>query len=280
MHLIMILTALIIACGLRLIPVNTNGNWQQRWQRSLFLFLFPPLILITTVLATLLMGARGKMLGMQASWFSYWLGFIFIFGIIFYWCKLAYKGWCSLRKIKTYPQKILQNKLVRFINIDLPYIAQIGFWQPELVVSKGLLNILDKEQIEAVLAHEQAHLEYRDTFCFFWLGWLRSCTFWLNNTDFLWEELLLLREIRADLAAAKTVDALTLAESLVTVAQSSLQPYSYIEVGFSLPSNNNRLTQRIEALINNASLPASPNFIYWSWLFLVFIPLATIPFHC
>lgn len=280
MHLIMISTALIIACTLRLIPVNTDGNWQQRWQKSLFLFLFPPLILITTVIATLLMGGRGKMLGMQASWFSFWLGFVFILSIVFYWCKLAYQGWLSLQKVQTYPQQILQNKLVRFINIDLPYIAQIGFWQPELVVSKGLLNILDRQQIEAVLAHEQAHLIYRDTFCFFWLGWLRSCTFWLNNTESLWEELLLLREIRADLAAAKKVDPLTLAESLVTVARSSLQPHSYIEVGFSLPANNNRLAQRIEALINNAALPTSPNFIYWSWLFLVLIPLATIPFHC
>ena len=280
MHLIMILTALAIAWSIRLIPATIEGSWQQRWQRSLFLFLFPPLILITTVVATLLMGAQGQMLGLQASWISYWLGFGFILMLIFNWCKLAYQGWYSHRKVKTYPQRLLHNKPIRLVNLDLPYIAQVGFWQPELVVSQGLLAILDPEQLKAVLAHEQAHLKYHDTFYFFWLGWLRTCTAWLNNTGELWEELLLLREIRADLAAAQKVDPLILAESLLTVVETSLKPNSCVEVGFSLPLPDTRLAQRIDALVNNATLPTAPNFIYWSWLLWVFTPLATIPFHC
>ena len=280
MHFIMILTALALAWGLRLIPISIEGDWESRWQRSLFCFLFPPLIIVTTVLAILLMGARGKMLGLEASEFSYWLGFAFIFSLVFHLCKLGYQAWLSLQKVMTYPEQLLQEKQVRLIDIDLPYIAQIGFWQPQLVVSKGLLSILDSSQLEAVLAHEQAHLYYRDTFYFFWLGWLRTCTSWLHNTEALWEELLLLREIRADLKAAKTVDALTLAESLLTVAQTSLQPSFCFEAGFSLPLQANRLAQRVDALVSDATLPNSPNLIYWSWLLLLFIPWATIPFHC
>lgn len=280
MHLVMILTALVIAWGLRSIPVSTNGDWEQRWQRSLFCFLFPPLILITTVLAIILMGAHGEMLGLQAGGFSYWLGFAFICSLGFHLGKLAYQAWLSQQKITTYPEKLIQNTKVNLINIELPYIAQIGFWQPKLVISQVLLNILDENQLEAVLAHEKAHLYYRDTFYFFWLGWLRTCTSWLNNTETLWEELLLLREIRADLEAAKTVDALTLAESLLTVAQTSLQPTSCFEVGFSLPLPDNRLSQRIDALINNSTLPNSPNLVYWSWLLLLLTPWATVPFHC
>ena len=280
MHFIMILTALALASGLRLIPISTEGDWEARWQRSLFCFLFPPLIIITTVLAILLMGARGKMLGLDASEFSYWLAFAFMVSLVFHLCKLGYQAWLSQQKVITYPEQLLQEKQVRLIDIDLPYIAQIGFWQPQLVVSQGLLNILDPSQLRAVLAHEQAHLHYRDTFFFFWLGWLRTCTSWLNNTEALWEELLLLREIRADLEAAKTVDALTLAESLVTVARTSLQPSFCFEAGFSLPLPPNRLAQRVDALVSNATLPNSPNLIYWSWLLLLFIPWATIPFHC
>lgn len=280
MHLIMLLSALAIAWGLRLLPVSTEGNWQPRWQRSLFAFLFPPLIIITTVLAILLMGAQGEMLGVRASGFSYWLGLAFIFSLGFHLCKLTYQAWLSQQKIATYPEQIIQGKIVRFLNIDLPYIAQIGFWQPQLVVSQGLLNILDESQLKAVLAHEQAHLRYRDTFCFFWLGWLRACTSWLINTENLWEELLLLREIRADLEAAKTVDALILAESLLTVARTSLQPAPCFEAGFSLPLPANRLAQRVDALINHTTLPNSPNLIYWSWLLLLLLPWATIPFHC
>jgi Zn-dependent protease with chaperone function len=275
----MLLSALVVACSLRSFPVTTEGNWQQRWQRSLFTFLFPPLIIITTVLAILLMGAQGKMLGMQATGFSYWLGLAFIFYLGWHLYKLAILAWLSQQKIATYPEQILQGKKIRFLQIDLPYIAQIGFWRPQLVVSQGLLNILDETQLQAVLAHEQAHLHYRDTFYFFWLGWLRTCTSWLINTENLWEELLLLREIRADLEAAKTVDALILAESLLTVARTSLQPAPF-EAGFSLPLPANRLAQRVDALINNATLPNSPNLIYWSWLLLLLVPWATIPFHC
>ena len=279
MHLIMLLTALAVAWGLRSFPVTTEGNWQQRWQRSLFQFLFPPLIIITTVLAILLMGAQGKMLGMQATSYSYWLGLAFVFSLIWHLCQLTRRAWVARKKIATYPQHIIQGKIVRFLEIDLPYIAQIGFWQPQLVVSQGLLNILDESQFIAVLAHEQAHLHYRDTFCFFWLGWLRTCTSWLINTEELWEELLLLREIRADLEAAKTVDALVLAESLLTVARTSIEPVSCFEAGFSLPLQANRLAQRVDALINQATLPNSPSLIYWSWLLLLLIPWGTIPFH-
>lgn len=280
MHLIMILTALAVALGIRSIPINTAGNWEQRWQRSLFCFLFPPLILITTVLAILLMGAQGEMLGLKASKLSYWLGLVFVINLIVNLIKLTYQAWLSQQKILTYQEELIQGKLARLIKIDLPYIAQIGFWQPQLVVSQGLLKILSNSQLEAVLAHEEAHLHYRDTFWFFWLGWLRASTFWLKGTEIYWEELLLLREIRADLAAAITVDSLILAESLLTVAQTSLETDACFAIGFSLPLPANRLAQRIDALINHATLPNSPNFIYWSWLLLLLAPWATIPFHC
>lgn len=41
MHLIMILAALAVAWWLRLTSTEPRGTWIQRWQRSLFLFLFP-----------------------------------------------------------------------------------------------------------------------------------------------------------------------------------------------------------------------------------------------
>jgi Zn-dependent protease with chaperone function len=288
MHSIMILMALAVALGLRLIPsfipISIEGSWEQRWQKVLFCFLFPPLIIFTTVLAILLMGAQGEMLGLKASWFSYWLSFAFVISLTLNLGKLAYQSWLAKKRIATYQEALIQGKLARLIHIDLPYIAQIGFWQPQLVVSQGLINLLDKSQLEAVLAHEQAHLYYRDNFCFFWLSWLRSSTSWLINTENLWEELLLLREIRADLAAAKTVDPLILAESLLTVAQQSLQPdfciNSCAAVGFSLPLPASRLAQRVDALVNQSTLPNSPNVIYWSWLLLLLTPWATIPFHC
>lgn len=41
MHLVMILSALGLACGIRLLVPSLTENWMNRWQRSLFVFCFP-----------------------------------------------------------------------------------------------------------------------------------------------------------------------------------------------------------------------------------------------
>ena len=280
MHLLMIFLTLAIAWIIRSIPLNTSEHWEQRWQRSLFLFLFPPLLLITNASAIIVMGAEGQMLG----WHSNWLGYIVSLSLIavpsWFLGQLGYQAWRCCQKIKTYPQQELQGQTAYVIELDLPYIAQIGFWQPKLVVSQGLLQLLDAQQLEAALAHEQAHLQKRDTFWFFWLGWVRSFTLWLPQTELLWQELLLLREIRADLIARQQVDSLTLAETLLAVAQANLTPTTPC---FGTPlfsaSASERLPQRIDAIIN--SQPESLSSFPWQriWLFLLLIPWGTIPLH-
>ncbi|MDD1428729.1 M56 family peptidase, partial [Dolichospermum sp. ST_sed9] len=49
MHLLMIFIAVTIACWLRFSAGITPGNWHLRWQKTLFLFLFPPLLIFMTV---------------------------------------------------------------------------------------------------------------------------------------------------------------------------------------------------------------------------------------
>ena len=281
MHFLMILLALAIAWLIRLVPLDSSDNWELRWQRSLYTFLFPPLLIIMTALAVITMGAKGQMLGWNSSWFGYLLSLSLItipMGLLL---KLSLEAWQCSQRIQTYPTHNLNGQTIYLLDLDFPYIAQIGFWQPKLVASKGILELLDSSQLEAVLAHEQAHLDRRDTFWFFWLGWLRSFTLWLPQTESLWEELLLIREIRADLKATETVDPLVLAESLLAVAQETLKPPTIPCFGTPLfaPSAPDRLTQRIDAMINmEQKLQYGLNY-YWVWLLLLFIPWATIPLH-
>ena len=162
---------------------------------------------------------------------------------------------------------------------DFPYSAQVGFWNCELVVSEGLLNSLDREHLNAVLAHEQAHVYYRDTFWFFWLGWLRYLTSWLPNTEAWWQELLLLWELRADRKAAEQIDSILLAESLLRVAQDTLQDVSILCANFSCTVPRTRLAERIDCLLDETPLISSSPWWSWSWTILLFIPLLTIPFH-
>jgi Zn-dependent protease with chaperone function len=284
MHLLMILITLGLAWSIRLVGLSSQGNWAGRWQRSLFLFVFPPLLLLMTAVAVLCMGYQGQMLGLQASWFSYILAITWSGFASFLLLKLTYQAWLSRQQIRTYPQQLILGKVARILETNFPYIAQIGLWQPELVISQGLLKTLDKDHLEAVLAHEQVHYSCRDTFWFFWLGWLRSLSQWLPQTETLWQELLLLREIRADLQATQQVDALVLAESLLLVVQdvnqfSQLHSAEGFCAAFNQTIPHNRLLERIDALLTETETFPSGSWWNWSWLILTFLPLVTILLH-
>ena len=279
MHLIMIFLVLALAWLVRIIDLPKTGNWTTRTYKTLLLFLFPPLLLLTTSFAVLCMGYSGQMFGLQTGWFSYLLALTFLGFSVFKLCQLVNEGLHTVNQIRTYPVQKLNSENCRLFDTSLPYSALIGFWQPELVVSQGLLDSLTSDQLEAVIAHEQAHYYYRDTFWFFWLGWLRSIAFWLPNTEKLWQELLILRELRADNWAAKIVDPLTLAESLLLVVSQPVISLTNFAVEFSAVAPLNRLNERIEALLTPDQMKYQINGWSWIWLILLLLPLAAVPLH-
>ncbi|WP_019505790.1 M56 family metallopeptidase [Pleurocapsa sp. PCC 7319] len=282
MHLLVILTVITAAYIIRNSSLLLAGTWSDRWHQALFVLIFPALLLLTTAIAILWMGCHGAMLGLAAGS----LGCIVSASLMLFalWCliKLAYQGNRSLKQLNTYKQEVIAGKTARIIEQDFLYSAQIGFWNSELVVSRGLLATLDEEHLAAVLAHEQAHQYYRDTFWFFWLGWLRSFTIWLPNTEALWQELLLLRELRADRQAAQKVDYLLLAESLLTVVKTPLETASLLCANFGDSIFANRLNERINFLLAQPE-PISRvqinHWQNWGWVCWLFLPLMTIPLH-
>ncbi|WOB69957.1 M56 family metallopeptidase [Microcystis aeruginosa] len=281
MHGSMLLLALTIAIALRwFLP-----SYQRRWQITLFFFLFPPLLLLMTVISVVCMGYRGQMLGYNSSLISYFSAIIWLVFAIFCLIKLSYQTWQTHRDFSSYPLKKITAQKARVLAVDFPYSARVGFWKSELIVTQGLLNLLDQEHLQAVLAHEQAHQEYHDTFWFFWLGWLRSMSSWLPNSENLWSELVFLRELRADKYASGQVDYLLLAESLLLVAEKVNQ---VAEINFSDSccvalndhSLNNRLLERINALVESEN-PELPRFNYQVWLLLSLslAPFLLLPLH-
>ncbi|MBE9006160.1 M56 family metallopeptidase [Fortiea sp. LEGE XX443] len=280
MHLIMIMTALTVSWILRCSWTDPQSNWNNRWRRSLFLFLFPPLLIFMTAIALLFMGPQGKMGGAYTGWFSYDLAFCGLGYFAFLCIKLALQGWQSVESARHSPLVNLDGRPVRLLNTPALFAGQIGFWQPELVVSQGLLQTLSPAHVESVLAHEQGHHYYRDTFWFFWLGWVRSCTAWLPNTNALWQELLVLRELRADSYAVSQVDPLLLAESLVlVVSQTFVLAESEICCAALGTSVGDRLEQRIDALLTPPEPTPTMKWPSWHGFLLAFIPLLTVLFH-
>ncbi|PSB11451.1 Zn-dependent protease with chaperone function [Pleurocapsa sp. CCALA 161] len=278
MHLLAISTVVILATIIRYQSTPSSGEWSQRWYKTLFLFCFPGLLLLTTAITVLYMGCHGEMLGVKAGSVGCFISaglILFASGCL---VKLAIQGDRSIRQVRNYPTQVIGQTAARILEFDLPYSAQIGFWKSQLVISRGLLTTLDSEHITAVIAHEQAHVEYRDTFWFFWLGWIRSFSFWLPNTELLWQELLLLRELRADRKAAESVDFLLLAESLLAVAKAPLEsPLCCVSLNDA--QIGDRLSERISSLLNQTESVPDNRWYNWSWLCLLLMPLLTIPLH-
>ncbi|PSO47832.1 MAG: Zn-dependent protease with chaperone function [Cyanobacteria bacterium SW_9_44_58] len=279
MHTVMIIMALFSAVIIRWLWSRQSLNYPQRWQQTLFYFLFPPLLLMMTAMAVLGMGCQGKMLGLETGCISYGLTLLFLLGAIATLLRQFYLGARSRRQLPQYQTLTVAGYTAHLLPLSIPYTAQMGWRQSQLVISEGLLSILDTAHLEAVIAHEQAHVHYRDTFWFFWLGWLYRTTFWLPKSRHLWEELLLLRELRADWKASQTVDPILLAESLVTVAKFRVHSPEVGCAGLSCTANQSRLEERIEALINQEQVITPPLVNLGRELLWTLIPLATIPWH-
>lgn len=289
-HTVMMLGSLSLAWGLRYGWQPTDESWQIRWQKSLVCFALPPLLVIMTAISVLSMGDEGQMIGVQAGRLSYAIALLFLLYSIFRVVQLAWIGWQSLQRL----QKLVVNtdccstaaiensnpqESMRLLNIPMLFAAQIGFWRSQLFVSQGLLEQLDAPHLEAVLLHERAHAHYRDTFWFFWLGCLRQIMPWLPNTQVFWEELLLLREVRADRWAAQHLDGLLLAESLLAMVSSNMQPIETFAATFGSTNTSDRLEERIDFLL--AEPEPFPQFSWRSlfWIGFALLPLAALPLH-
>ncbi len=288
MHLIVLVAIFGLAWGLRYTwTENEQPNWISRWHLTRSRLILPPLLLFTTSISIVWMGPHGRMVWVGNDWLSYnlaisWLG---IAGL--YLLKLTVTGWQMLQQVRTYPTTQLGGKTVRILDLPTPYIAQIGFWQPELIITTGILDRLSTEHLAAVLAHEQAHYRYRDTWCFFWLGWMRGITAWLPQTEVMWQELLVLRELRADRWASRQTDPLLVAEALLLVVQNTPVFTEDFCTAFSQSLPVDRLNQRIEALLEidrtndpqPKKLPQLLDLRSWIYLLIGFSPLLVVFFH-
>jgi Zn-dependent protease with chaperone function len=252
-------------------------TWQERWQSALLNFLLPPLLLLSTAVAIVLMGPHGHMVHRWDGWSTYSLALLVLAASLTVLTGLFLEGMRSLQVIRQYPEQTLQDQRGYCFSSPLPYIAQVGFWRPKLLFSQGLLATLDDDHLTAVLCHEQAHQHYHDTFWFFWLGGLRRLTIWLPQTEALWQELLALRELRADRWAAQQVDALLLAEALLLVVSEPLQLDGALGAAFGGDGQPDRLIERIDALLS----PTAPEPTEGNWWMVLWVlaPLAIVPFH-
>lgn len=278
MHLSLFLVILGLSIALRLTWRGAVGHWRNRWHSALRALVLPPLLLTVTAIAVITMGHHGTMMGLSVGWLGCtlaWGWLITAFSLLIY---LAWQGGRSLHHIRANHIATIAGHSAYLLDTSTLFAAQVGFWNPVLVISRGLVQALDEAHLQAVLMHEQAHRHYQDTFWFFGLGWLRTLTGWLPNTDALWQELILLRELRADGWAAQRVDSLVLAESLLRVVQAPMMS-AQCGAAFGDIDTPPRLEERITALLSDPLNPSTRLSVGWVWLMLCLLPILTLPLH-
>ncbi|NJL49532.1 MAG: M56 family metallopeptidase [Leptolyngbyaceae cyanobacterium SM2_5_2] len=220
MHSSLIAVMVLVALGCRWGWRSREDAWSSRWQSAWLAFCLPPLMILSAAMAVLLMGHHGTMMGRSVSP----LGCRISLGVVgLAISAILYSLLKALRLQLTLSQYSIillpTGERARLLETSIPVAAQVGFWRSALLVSRGWLTQLSTAEQQAILHHEQAHIHYRDPLWFFGLGMVRRFTAWLPQTEAIWQELLLLREIRADRWAAQQTEPLLVAELLVKLTR-------------------------------------------------------------
>lgn len=285
MHLGLMLITVGIAVAVRWIWHPGAGSWRQRWWWAVLSLCCPLVLLISTALAILSMGHHGTMLGWAVGPLGCRVSLgslgISLVGLGYGLWQAGWTTW-GWRRYPSVP--LPQGPSARLVDTVVPLAVQVGFWRSALIVSRGWLEQLSPQEQAVILAHEQGHAHYHDPLWFWLLGIVRRLTVWLPHTQALWQELLLLREIRADRWATQHADPLAIAELLVKLSRQRVlegSPLPSALVNFSGSDELDRLEQRVEALLH--PLPAATEeegiaVVAMGWS-LALLPLVAIAFH-
>ncbi len=132
-----------------------------------------------------------------------------------------------------------------------------------------------KEQVEAAIAHELAHIKRCD---YQWLSfsyWFRALTFFQPLNHLLNQQIHQLAELNADdLAAAWTKNPKALAKALFSVAKSNNISSNPTQMVPAMTSNKSKLLERVENIINQPSRKTKPMSVLSFMAIVVAILLA------
>ncbi|MEY2977743.1 MAG: M56 family metallopeptidase [Prochlorotrichaceae cyanobacterium] len=291
MHLVLLFGVIGIAIGARLLILRHRPTLPDitHWRSTIVALTFPGMLLLSTAVAILVMGHHGQMWGLPVNSLPCLLAELGLGWILLQAAVLLLQQGQLRRWFGELPQidhlDFPPEAIVHYLAVPQVIAGQMGLLQSRIVVSQGLLN-LPSDQIRAILAHEQAHFHYRDPLWGLGLSWLCRVCHWMPGSDRLWQDLLLLRECRADAWAAQSVDPLLLAETLVVAVRSTVpHPAPLNPEWVGLQTASDRLAYRVQSLLQIGVSPAVQIPVFKTGLAVAgslclgLLPLGTIAFH-
>ncbi|MGG1519494.1 M56 family metallopeptidase [Paenibacillus oryzisoli] len=92
----------------------------------------------------------------------------------------------------------LRPEQMRIIRHASPLAMTVGLWRPRIVLSTGLIAMLEESELHAVIEHEKCHLRYRDPLGIFLLTVLSKAMIYIPMFTWMARKYPILIELRAD----------------------------------------------------------------------------------
>lgn len=145
-----------------------------------------------------------------------------------------------------------------------PVAFTYGIWRPTIVLSTWMVEELDADELDAVLAHELSHVARRDYLLMLLATTLRNAFFYLPPSQIAHQQLCREKERACDdLAIARCAQPLALASALTKVWQSAASARAMPSIVQALAGQGDMIEDRLIRLLaaDDAaqSLPVSPN---------------------
>lgn len=140
------------------------------------------------------------------------------------------------------------NGKVMVVRHQMPIALTMGFLNPGIVLSTGLIDLLDEEELDALLQHERFHLISKDPLTAFLLSLSASVLWYVPILKWIFKQYKTAREVLADAYAIRETGRLdSLSSALLKLVRvNQAKPYSFTYASFAETSIN----YRIQHLIN------------------------------
>ena len=143
--------------------------------------------------------------------------------LLLLWVTVARGTFAASRRLHHCSRRLARHLGVQAPRVRLcPSLAPVaftyGFFQPTIVLSRWMVETLDQQELEAVLAHELAHHARRDHLLTWWVLLLRDAFCYLPTSRLTYLQFRDAQELACDdLAAQVTQQPLSLASALTKV---------------------------------------------------------------
>lgn len=151
------------------------------------------------------------------------------------------------------------------VEADFPVVCVVGFFKPRLLIARSVLDCCSEEELGAILAHEQGHIDRRDNLRRLLISIAPDLLNWLPASTRLcdaWREAA--EEAADDDAVKRGADGrVRLAEALVKVARLAPAAGRRTPMPASALYRGESLDRRVRRLLNDCESGSGPRSMGW-----------------